>query len=340
MRKERVTMKYPKLLNKYDTIGVCAPSSGVQENLWGILDNAELNVKRLGYKIIETESIRRNIKCVSNDSEIRAKEFMRLYSDNDVKVILPPWGGEFLMDMLPYLDFEEIKGLKPKWIVGYSDTTTLTFVLTVLCDIATIHGSNLMNMGFKEIHKYDLNVFDVIGKEESIQYNSEKCGGFTDTFDAYKLDKETEYKNLNNENMTFDGMIIGGCMDVLCKLIGTKYAPVNNFLEKYKDNCFIWTLESCEMNAGDIYRTLWQMKECGWFKYCNGIIIGRPDGYSDTKDFTIKDALEKIFYNIPVIYDADIGHVPPQLQLINGSYAKVEYDSNGKFSIHQKMDIK
>lgn len=82
------------------------------------------------------------------------------------------------------------------------------------------------------------------------------------------------------------------------------------------------------------------MKECGWFKYCNGIIIGRPDGYSDTKDFTIKDALEKIFYNIPVIYDADIGHVPPQLQLINGSYAKVEYDSNGKFSIHQKMDIK
>jgi len=51
-------------------------------------------------------------------------------------------------------------------------------------------------------------------------------------------------------------------------------------LERYKHEGFVWTLESCEMTAPDIYRTFWQMRESGWFEYCNGMLIGRPDGYN------------------------------------------------------------
>ncbi|NLO47873.1 MAG: hypothetical protein GX111_06085 [Clostridiales bacterium] len=32
---------------------------------------------------------------------------MSLYENPDVTAILPPWGDEFLMDMLPLLDFEK-----------------------------------------------------------------------------------------------------------------------------------------------------------------------------------------------------------------------------------------
>ena len=43
-------------------------------------------------------------------------------------------------------------------------------------------------------------------------------------------------------------------------------------------------------------------------------------------DFTYIDTIQETFepLNIPVIYDADIGHVPPQITLINGAYAEVK----------------
>ena len=133
-----------------------------------------------------------------------------------------------------------------------------------------------------------------------------------------------------------EGMMIGGCMDTLCKLLGTRFAPVEAFLKKYKQHGFIWTLESCEMAAPDIYRTLWQMCECGWFKYCNGIIIGRPDGYKDKFNFTLIDALMQSLggLNVPVLYDADIGHIPPQIQIVNGAIGKVDF-IEGKATLKQ-----
>jgi len=84
-------MKYPRLLRKGDTIGICAPSSGASEEMLSKrLDNAIKNIKALGYNVIETASVRNNIKCVSADSATRAAEFMSLYENYEVVAIIPP----------------------------------------------------------------------------------------------------------------------------------------------------------------------------------------------------------------------------------------------------------
>lgn len=337
-------MKYPKLLHKGDTIGICAPSTGAPgEVLSTRLDNAISNIKALGYNVTETASARSAVKCVSADSATRAAEFMSLYENPDVVAILPPWGGEFLMDMLPFLDFEKIASLPAKWICGYSDVTTLTFPLTLKSDIATVHGSNLLNMGYACIHDADLRAFDVMTSLTTEQKSWDTWGSYTSwddfTQEVYKLDKPSSWKSLQEvSHVSFSGRMIGGCMDTLCKLLGTRFAPVDAFLEKYKSDGFIWTLESCEMTAPDIYRTFWQMRESGWFKYCNGIIIGRPDGYKDKRDFTLLDALNQGLGSLgePIIYDADIGHIPPQMQIVNGSIGKVEL-VNGKATVWQSF---
>ena len=338
-------MKYAKLLQAGDTIGVCAPSSGAEEKLWGRLNKAFDNVRALGYDTTETASVRRRAKCVSADAKTRAVEFMSLYENQNVAAIIPPWGGEFLMDMLPHLDFTRLSDLPAKWICGLSDVTTLTFALTVNCDIATLHGSNFMNMGYASIHKSDLVAFEAMSKKEIEQHSSECWGGFNSWDDTskeiYNLDKKTEWKSLRNESqLRFEGRMIGGCMDVLCKLIGTRYAPIPTFLEKYRHDGFIWSLESCEMSAADIYRTLWQMYECGWFQYCKGVLYGRVAGYSDTYGFTLTDALESGLgsLGVPVIYDVDIGHVPPQIQIINGAYGKIDFSDDGA-TIWQEMKV-
>ena len=336
------SMKYPKLLKKGDTIGICAPSSGITGDiLCQRLDNAIKNMKALGYDVMETASVRRSVKCVSADGKTRAAEFMSLYENPSIAAIIPPWGGEFLMDMLPYLDFGKLASLPAKWVCGYSDMSTLLFALTLNSDIATVHGSNAMNMGYARIHDSDMRLFDILSNERTEQKSWDKWGGYTSwddlTADIYTLDKASEWKSLSGEKQQFfSGMMIGGCLDTLCKLIGTRFAKMDHFVEKYQQHGFIWTLESCEMSAADIYRTLWQMRENGWFAYCNGFIIGRPFEYKDTKDFGLKDALEQGLgdLKVPVIYDADVGHVPPQMQIMNGAFGEVDYD-DGKAVVKQ-----
>ena len=327
-------MRYPKLLTAGDTIAVCAPSSGVPEHLRLRFERAVSNVESLGYKVIISDSIMGRTKCVSADAETRAAEFMKMYENPEVAAIIPPWGGEFLMDMLPLLDYERIAALPAKWGCGYSDISTLTFVLTVKCDIASVHGSNFMNMGYARIHETDLFAFEVMSNIKTIQHSSPYWGGFNGDIkgEIYSLTNESVWKS-DADRHEFSGRMIGGCMDTICKLLGTKYAPIDEFLNKYNADGFIWTLESCEMNAADIYRTLWQMRENGWFERCNGVIYGRAAGYADTYDFTLTDALKCL--DLPVIYDADIGHVPPQVQIINGAYGHVVYE-NGQAIITQE----
>jgi muramoyltetrapeptide carboxypeptidase len=337
-------MKYPRLLQKGDTIGICAPSSGVSgEILFKRLDSAVYNIRSLGYRVVETASVRSDLKCVSADSASRAAEFISLYENPDVSAILPPWGGEFLLDILPLLDFEKLASQPAKWVCGYSDVTTLTFPLTLISDIATIHGSNLMNMGFAGIHAADLRSFEAMSMVTTEQRSWDTWGGYTSwddlTQEVYRLDNPSTWKSLQEDtHVSFAGRMIGGCMDTLCKLLGTRFAPVDAFLEKYKRDGYIWTLESCEMTSPDIYRTFWQMREAGWFKYCNGIIIGRPDGCSDKRGFGIIDALRQglASLDVPVIYDADIGHIPPQIQIINGSIGRIEF-TDGKATIWQSL---
>lgn len=90
-------MKYPKLLQKGDIIGICAPSSGASGDVLSKRsDNAVSNIKALGYNVVEAASVRSDVKCVSADSATRAAEFMSLYENPYVAAILPPWGGDFL----------------------------------------------------------------------------------------------------------------------------------------------------------------------------------------------------------------------------------------------------
>ena len=331
-------MRYPENLRPGSIVAICAPSSGVQFSQLARLDNAIKNVRALGYEVIETPSVRRNEKCVSADASTRAAEFMSLWENPAVAAIIPPWGGEFLMDMLPCLDWDKLAALPPKWLCGYSDTSTLCFALTTRLGIATLHGSNLMNMGFREIDPHDLRAFEAMSCDSFTQESAPFYGEFPSWTDiigpTYALDRPSTWQSLDDKPQTFSGRILGGCTDTLCKLIGTPYAPVENFCPSEK---IIWTLESCEMSAGDIYRTLWQMRQAGWFERCVGVLIGRPDGYGDTQDFTLDDALRGAFegMNIPVLTGCDIGHIPPQLQLINGAWAQVEF-ADGRATIRKE----
>ncbi|WP_264755726.1 S66 peptidase family protein [Klebsiella variicola] len=75
------------------------------------------------------------------------------------------------------------------------------------------------------------------------------------------------------------------------------------------------------------------------FHNLNGVLIGRsaaPD-VSDPTKHNYLDALKAAFENIavPVLYDVDIGHMPPQISLVNGADATVFFAENGSWVTQQ-----
>ena len=124
---------------------------------------------------------------------------------------------------------------------------------------------------------------------------------------------------------------------MLMHLLGTPFDNTIKFCNQF-DEGMIWYLENCELAIPTLYRVLWQMKQSGWFKNANGFIIGRTRANNSVEDFEYLDVLHNVFddMKVPVIYDVDIGHVAPQWTMINGSFAKFEYNL-GKGKIIQKM---
>jgi muramoyltetrapeptide carboxypeptidase len=90
----------------------------------------------------------------------------------------------------------------------------------------------------------------------------------------------------------------------------------------------------------ELVRTLWNIRLAGWLDGLTGVLIGRSTG-QDAKEpehLSYIEALQSVLGDsaVPVIYDADIGHRPPQLNLINGSVAEVFF-ANGKGTIMQEL---
>jgi muramoyltetrapeptide carboxypeptidase LdcA involved in peptidoglycan recycling len=67
-----------------------------------------------------------------------------------------------------------------------------------------------------------------------------------------------------------EGRLVGGCMDCLVNLLGTRFDRVQDFNERYKEEGIIWFMESCDLNVMAIRRAIWQMKNAGWFSYVKG----------------------------------------------------------------------
>ena len=334
-------MRYPEKLNQNDIIGITAPSMGLKgERNFLRADNAKKNLESKGYKVIETQNVRTSEGQRSSSKEKRAEQFMELWKDEKVKSIIMADGGDFLCEMLEELNFEEIKKYPPKWIQGFSDITNLGYVFTTNLDIATIYGPNYKAFGMRKWHESLENSIKLMNQEELTQNSYEKYEKFegwtdnqdSDPYEEYHLTEKVIWKNLNNEEkIHIRGRAIGGCFDVIVNLIGTKYDKTSQYIEKYKGDGIIWFLEAFEMTSPKVYLRLWQMKNAGYFKNCNGIIFGRPLMIREDYDMKFHDAVKQALedLDIPIIYDADIGHVSPQIPIVNGGIIEV-ISENGK----------
>jgi len=135
-------IQYP-FLEKEITIGVTAPSSGVPTELHELLKTACNRLKRKGYSVICGDTAWTQDKAKSAPASKRAEEFNEMMMNDDIHIIIPPWGGELLIETLEFIDFDIIQ---TKWILGYSDISLLLLAITLKTGIATAHGTNFIDL--------------------------------------------------------------------------------------------------------------------------------------------------------------------------------------------------
>lgn len=327
-------MIFPKYLSGNNKIGVTAPSAGVTKDIdIQKFNNARTNLKEKGYDVIFTDNVFTSDEYGrSSDKETREKEFMSLVNDSLVDYIVSAKGGDYLAEMLPYIDFDAIRN-NPKWIQGYSDNTSILFSTTTLCDIATVYSYNFGAYGMQNWHKSIADNLSILEGKVKVQHSFDMYqNDFGDNFTGFELNEKVLLKNgrgANNE--AFEGRLIGGCLDVLYDIAGTKYEDAAGYATRYAEDGVIWYMESFDAVGERIIIMLWKLKELGWFKNVTGFIFGRPCFYKSFADLSYMDAVMTVLgeYNVPVIFDADIGHREPQWTMVNGAMARIEY-SDGK----------
>lgn len=334
-------IRYPSADLK--TIGVTAPSSGVEKELHHLLDGAIDRMQTKGYAVRTGSTAWMQEDAKSAPAPVRAEELMNMLLNPEIDAIIPPWGGELLIEILEYLDFNKIE---PKWILGYSDVSLLLLAVTLNTGIATAHGTNIIDLRGTEWDKTTQKWVDVLTAapgQEITQYSSEFYQKSWDHENpsptVFHLTEKTEWKSVSGNAVNFTGRLLGGCIDVIHHLAGTPYGNVKAFRDKHiPGEPVIWFLENCEMSVADLKRSLTQMKYAGWFENCAGLLFGRSPANHPTEGYTAEKMyrdLEREF-GIPIIYDVDCGHMPPQIIFVNGALGKVEYEQ-GKGTVIQKF---
>lgn len=324
-------MIIPKYIKQGDTIGVTATSGGITNEIkQKRVINATEQLKEKGYHVLCTDNVfTADWRGTSSTGKERGRQFNHLICDEEVSCIISAAGGDYLMEMLDYVDFEQIKA-NPKWFQGFSDNTALVYPIVTTCDVAAVYGCHISDFGMKPWQKCVEDALGVLEGSKKIlhsydYYESERHEYITG-YEGYYNDERVKWINARGEDkIKISGRLLGGCLDVIVFLLGTRYDGTEQFVEKYAEDGIIWVLESFQMEDVVLITHLWQMKQRGYFKHAKGFVFGRPLMYNTWIEQPYQEAVMSILgdLDVPIIFDADIGHKGPQFSLIEGAMAAI-----------------
>ncbi len=335
-------MRYPKPLQKGGTIGFIAPSFGCAiEPYQSRFEKAREIFESRGYRLylgpncFESSGI-----GISNTPELCAKELNDTMTDPSVDAVITCGGGELMCEVVPMIDFEAIAKAEPKWYMGYSDNTNYTFLSATIADTAAVYGPCAPAFGRVPWHPSltdavkiltgeirEVSGYGLWEKDEAPVAEGEEADPLAPYYVTEPLSLTYHLPTDSGERAAkMHGRLLGGCLDILTNLCGTRYDRVAEFNERYKADGTLWFLEACDLDPLSVRRALWSLREAGWFDTATGFLVGRPRRY-DEEMFGVDQikAVTDILGNceVPIILDADIGHLPPMMPIVCGSVADV-----------------
>jgi muramoyltetrapeptide carboxypeptidase len=268
-------------------IALIAPSKGTTKEKLGL---ALGRLDGMGFPdvICRSNILDRDLDYWSGLVKERAKEINEYFLSDSVDIIWAMSGGYGSLEVLPELNYSEIKG-RGKFFVGYSDITSLSIALLQKADVKSVQ-------------------FHMPGSRDWVVSDLE-----VDLFKAV-LDGKGYQISLDDRQVVFEGAaeaeLVGGCLSVICKTLGTEY-------EIDTDGKILYLEDVAEVGPR-FYAYLCQLELAGKFDNVKGVVFAKVRDSDDYLPFLERFCERLREKNIPVVKEFLSGHNEVKVPIVIG----------------------
>ena len=274
-----------KSIKSNSTIGVISPAWTPIE---GRLKSGLQYLENRGFNVKIGKNVGKKHGYFAGTDEERLADIHDMFTDPEIDMIVCTRGGWGGLRLVNKIDYELIRK-NPKLLIGYSDITTLQLALWTKAALPSLSGPMVgVEMGKGILSFTEQHLWSQIHNEKSFYYFNYQ---------------QTDTSVLRPGNS--QGVLLGGCLALVCHLIGTDYSP------DYSGT--ILFLEDVGEKPYKIDRYLAHLKQTGIFNQINGLILGDFMDCTADKDevsFHLDEILDEYFSEAPypVIRNFPYGH--------------------------------
>lgn len=282
----------PAFLKQGDTIAIISPSYVTSD---AVIENGMDAVRSWGFVPVKSPNLNKEyLTRYAGSVSQRASDLEWAYGNPHVKAIMCTRGGYGCIQLLDVIP-ADIFTRHAKWLVGYSDVTTLHSA-SVKAGTMSIHGTMLSSLA---------NTKGVADDDNTL---ARMLQG-----DIPHYEWQTTY---DNKPGLARGVLVGGNLCTMAPLLGTEY-------DFTSQGDIILFIEEIGENARNIDRIMYSLMLHGALQRVKGIITG--DFYSNGDEFNIgniEDMIRKYTLqdvDIPIAHGFHAGHAGVNYPLIEGA---------------------
>ncbi|WP_085507061.1 S66 peptidase family protein [Thalassobacillus devorans] len=272
----------PSALQRGDTIGIVTLGSPPER------DEVETGIAMLedmGFKTILGQSVYARDGFIAGTAQDCAADLMSMFTNPQVKMILPSRGGVGVAGILPYLDYPIIQR-NPKILSGYSDITVLLNTLYQFTSMTTFQSLLLVDFN-ASTPEYNFNQFFT---------------AVTNTAPMRQILNPPDMPLISKNAGNVTGPIVGGNLTSLLGTLGTPF--------EIDTRGKILLIEDTHEPINTIYRYIEHLRMAGKFRDCIGIVMGECTECQESYGKTYEDLINEFIVplNKPLMTNLATAH--------------------------------
>lgn len=292
----------PQILNPGDTIGIVTLGSPLSAD---VINTGIQTLKSMGFNVVLGKYVYSYSGYVAATDQQRVSDLMEMFTNPNVKAIIPTRGGVGVAGILPYLDYSVI-ARNPKIVTGYSDITILLNVLYILADLITFHSLLLIDF-----------------KPTTPPYNMNQFFSATSTITSPRiLENPPGMPLISRVPGNVTGPIVGGNLASFVDSLGTPF--------DVDTTGKIVLIEEVHEPINTVYRYIKHLILAGKFRDCAGIIMGECTNCIPAYGKSYEDLINEVMVplNKPLMTNLATGHGTYKMAIPIGAQANLNTYNN------------
>jgi muramoyltetrapeptide carboxypeptidase len=298
----------PPFLRKGDTVGLVAPSRGVE---YAQISTWVEWMERRGYEVEVGLSIGQFNHQLAGTDEERAADLQSFLNRSDVSALFMARGGYGAARILDLVDWSVLRRY-PKWLCGYSDSTAILNHALAHTGVAGLHGPMPFQFSTTEwaIQSWELTLTLLEGGFRTpgtpyIVFDKEPNSSWTLRHGNLPTCPLFGWPTGKPSSNTVEGYLYGGNLSVVYSLLGSNSLPDRNDL--------IFIAEDIDEYRYHLDRMWLALRRSGQLDKVNAILLG---DFTDIKDHAVPHGQDPIGIayertqnlGVPVLFGLPFGH--------------------------------